>query len=549
MLRLLKDRRLQYLLIVALVLRLVAAFTYLRPTHPDELYQGIELAHLLRTGSGSDVIEILFHLRNLTLSFGFWLVHGLLAGLDTDTPYWRIVGPRCVVAFLDMTILWAVYRKLRENDEPPRWVAVTVLAVFAFASFSVRDAPSSTLEHCSAIFMWLAVGFMARPANPKQLFFAGFCAVMVAVMRYPSALFTVGFFFALFCRYCCDVKIKKGPVKAALLGGVVAFLLGGLADWAIYGRPYESFWMYLQFNVLSGLGAEKFGTSPASVYASMFWNRFGNELAVITLLALPFAAKRFWKDLRAFDAMTWGVIVYGFGHCLPAHKEVRFMIPLSGFCLWYLTMGFTDLWRTKGVVSDWLKQRPRLVFALLLLFVILPNSIRLFIVLRGDFAKVRMTYFNVLAQDWPEDVCALVSSVSFPSAAFPAAPKLVGIQELRQEDVFTKAHLTTVTWQRDPAECFNLEKAVYVIHEKLAPDLKLSRCQPQEDLSLYTKLVSFTSGKVIVWKCSLETLAYETPSVADKRISLKTNFPHLTQLPPLGIDAASLDEFVKVFAE
>ncbi len=55
---------------------------------------------------------------------------------------------------------------------------------------------------------------------------------------------------------------------------LAAALIGGLSDTIVYGRPFESFWNYFQFNMVTGLAPLKHGTGSILVYAAWFDSSF-----------------------------------------------------------------------------------------------------------------------------------------------------------------------------------------------------------------------------------------------------------------------------------
>ena len=137
--------------------------------------------------------------------------------------------------------------------------------------------------------------------------------------------------------------------SAGVLAGLVVF---GAADWHYYGRPWESLWMYLQYNVFTGTSASFFGSQPVSVYAEFFtwrWARYpilapaGIALAIAAGMGYGvygLAVRRFmygFHPVYAFgvialytgSALVVAMLAFGRGH----GAEV---LELGSRELWYL---------------------------------------------------------------------------------------------------------------------------------------------------------------------------------------------------------------------
>jgi hypothetical protein len=107
---------------------------------------------------------------------------------------------------------------------------------------------------------------------------------------------------------------------------LVACMLGAL-DWHSWGRPFHSLRTYLEFNVLSGGAADRFGAEP--------WWFYGPWLLATVVVwvwpALAIASYLWRKGREATNAPSglflWCAALYLFAISLVAHKELRFLYP------------------------------------------------------------------------------------------------------------------------------------------------------------------------------------------------------------------------------
>jgi hypothetical protein len=251
-----------------------------------------------------------------------------------------------MAAALDTFVVWGVYRIFRDEKMSEREIAAGLALVF-LPFFRLTDHVRLNLEHLSTIAFW--AGILAW--QNRQFFWLGFAGIATGAFRYPSVLFSVGAFLAI----APQVRDKKNWVQL-LCGAGVGLVVFGLADWIAYGRPWESFWMYFQYNALTGVSEELFGKQGIQEYLDWFKGRWLDKIIWapwIPLLAWGIFEWLRKEKLRAFQSpLAIGTLVYGIGHLGAGHKEGRFMIPLEPALLCLAWMGLVYAMKSR----PWLKR-------------------------------------------------------------------------------------------------------------------------------------------------------------------------------------------------
>jgi phosphatidylinositol glycan class B len=108
----------------------------------------------------------------------------------------------------------------------------------------------------------------------------------------------------------------------ACLGGLGVALGLGALDWATWGRPFHSFFAYVDFNVLSGQAARQFGASPPGFYLWPFLSGLPLWFWAVVPQGLSAMRRRLALPLPLFCAVAYLAAITA-----TAHKEERFLYP------------------------------------------------------------------------------------------------------------------------------------------------------------------------------------------------------------------------------
>ncbi len=172
-------------------------------------------------------------------------------------------------------------------------------------------------ESLSTAFLVVALEALDRTERPTRAGLVGGLALGLAVVvRYGSAVMVLAALIWL-------VAARRWRVLAftCLAGLGVALGLGAL-DQATWGKPFHSFFAYVDFNVLSGQAARQFGASPPGFYLLPFLEGVPVWVWGAVPLGLLALRRRFALSLPLFCA-----VVYLAAITATAHKEERFLYP------------------------------------------------------------------------------------------------------------------------------------------------------------------------------------------------------------------------------
>jgi phosphatidylinositol glycan class B len=150
---------------------------------------------------------------------------------------------------------------------------------------------------------------------------------------------------------------KRGVLNACLiLAGVVPPILVGTAvDCWGYGGWTIAPWNYFHINIVDHK-ADEFGTSPVWWY---FYLVNEGPLAPITLLWTAAALITWVRHPR--HILTWATLSFFVAHSLVAHKEVRFLFPMTLVATFFFLLAFapSNSESDQPVPLRWLWERRR----------------------------------------------------------------------------------------------------------------------------------------------------------------------------------------------
>ncbi len=186
---------------------------------------------------------------------------------------------------------------------------------------------------------WSGSANQTYPDNGRRfpmaaLFSAGICFGFAFEFRYQIAFAVAGV--VAWIAIVGSENWRRGMAAAAvLLAGVIPPLAIGTAlDCWGYGQWTLAPWNYFQVNILEHK-ADQFGTAPVWYY---FYLMNEGLLAPLTLLWTA-AALITWIR-RPRHMITWATLPFFAVHSLVAHKELRFLFPMTLVGLFMFFLAF-----------------------------------------------------------------------------------------------------------------------------------------------------------------------------------------------------------------
>lgn len=464
-----------YWVCFALFCRWAASLTHSHWFHPDEWYQTLEPANLIAHGFGLHSQEIGLHLRNLTWPTALAGILKLCQYIAPNSIEARYFWVNFTVGILDLGILWGWIQLLESSPFTARLSSKlkgASIALLLLPWYTLYHSVNPRAEHLSEIALWIALGCLANRFWAR----AGFASVAVFGFRYPSVLLSLGIYFWVLLQFFKTRTLTPGTqsdsthllrrFSVGMLLGLVCF---GIADLWIYGRAWESLWMYLQFNVFTGSGALLFGRQGIAPYFDFFawnWGKYPVYIPIGTFLAAG-SLYGLWRGLLAKEAWALCIPFYLIGHLLIGHKEGRFMIPIETLFRWSGFVGLTLFFQSPIRLSPTVRSAIK-VFFILFLFI---NGAYLLHSLRADLGKIQGTYreLGIHLKEVPQTCAVLTrnqtSSLNLPFQERPLllTPPVGSYRASTQErPSYQDMAALSIRWTEDAPDCAGPEKRVLI---------------------------------------------------------------------------------------
>ena len=533
----------------ALFCRLIAAWTHAHWFHLDEWYQTIEPANLIAHGFGLHSQEIGLHLRNLTwplILAGVLKASQILAPNAIDLRFFSV---NALCGMLDLFILWGWIQLLNTSQLvrslPSRYQNWS-LALLLLPWFTIYHSVNPRAEHLSEIALWICLGCMAR----RFWFLAGFFSIAIFGFRYPSILLTAGIFLGVGIQY---LKTKNQTLAFRFsFGAVLGLVLFGATDALIYGRPWESFWMYLQYNLFTGSGTQVFGRQGISPYLDFFiwnWGKYPIYIPIGLALTFGFILGTILGLIR-LEIWAFCIPVYLIGHLLIGHKEGRFMVPIETLTRWIGFIGLAFFFRNLG-----LSVKIRSALQLFFLFFFSINSILLLHALRADLWRLRHSYLEIgdHLKSSSAPVCAILTPLQITSLYLPLqkegiaglSPPVGRLLQENRRPTYSNLKNASLLWIEHAPACNPTDSVM--VNAYSSDDL-----WNQEGCKLKpTGLLKLFPNSLLDWAIHRQLahgLWYECPSkiltsFASQQVVhyLSTGFGKISQLPRMGISPLELE--------
>lgn len=236
-------RYVPHCLAAALLLRLGLGLFSDSITYPDELYQYLEQGHRFAFGYGVTTWEWEYGSRSLLLP-GFvalLLLPFKFTGLDDPAYYVPFV--KAVFCVISLLIPWGLYHHTRHQhgERAGRIALLLGCASFYLIAFAAR----TLMEAVTTCMVALLLGAFGRPFARTTAGALAFGAAigLFAYLRHQY-LPVFGILWLTF-----SLAMPRTWALHSALAGAAAFGAGGLLDWIYWGRPFNSIYITVLFNL------------------------------------------------------------------------------------------------------------------------------------------------------------------------------------------------------------------------------------------------------------------------------------------------------------
>lgn len=539
----------------AITVRILASLTHSHWFHPDEWCQTIEPANMIAHGFGIYSQEIGLHLRNLSWAS---LLAGVLKFSQWIAPNsidFRIFCLNFFCGALDLLIVWGWMQMLdRDPDvaQTSRKAKNWSLALLLLPWFSIYESVNPRSEHLSEIAFWAALGCLSR----NFWVASGFSSMATFAFRYPSGLLSLGLFVAVFL----ESKKRKNfkPFLHHGLGLILGLVLFGLADFWIYGRPWESLWMYLEYNLFSGSATSVFGNQSILAYSELFLWNWSTYSILIPLGAFLLVSSIYGFTVSFKKLQPWALclFIYMVGHSLISHKEGRFMIPIETLTRWSAFVGLVLISKKMGkfqeIGSFKFFTKAKFLTPIAVGISLCANSLFFFHHLRADLWKDPGTYRELSSQlQNNSNICAIlvgnnIHSIHLPFQTHPLKVPTPAIGSYQgNRDGFEKMKQSQIAWFEHSPTCKIEDSVLLQVHTPEDAWFKKEECT-----LLPSGILKFISRKNWDWAMNHNLITgvwYRCPSQlighfkGSKVLEVLTStYGYMEALPSMNITAKEL---------
>lgn len=308
-------------LFIALIVHLICVWFSVGFHHPDEHFQLVEFANYKCGRTPLDKLpwEFPAHMRPGLQPLMVYLFLKPYYSLGFTDPYAFATFLRLISAFMAMFTAWHFHKAIVGQIKDEFYQKLHFLLSFLGWGLVYLHVRFSS-ENWSAIAMAWAL-IMLWKNNKYSFLLFGFLAGLSFVFRFQSIFMIAGAgLWMLFSN-----KNKWREMAVVIFGFLIAFGIGILCEYWLYGQWTFSGWNYVYQNVVENKAA-KFGVEPWYWYFEQIVVQGLAPFSVIMLLSIPLMLVYKPKHI-----LTWMMLLFLLGHIVVAHKEFRFLYPLSFF--------------------------------------------------------------------------------------------------------------------------------------------------------------------------------------------------------------------------
>jgi phosphatidylinositol glycan class B len=327
------DREIRRSLLILAAVTIVTAWFSNTFYFPDEHYQVLEfMGFKLGSTPASELPwEFAARIRPWFQPLVYFLIAKPLQGLGVRDMFTIVFVLRLLTGLFSLGALAAFARAILptiEGQDEKRAFA-RYLPLFGFLPYLFVRTSSETF---SAAFFALGLAVAMGGKTASRLALAGLLCGLAFESRYQTGLMGLG----LFAWLAVMARVRAAGLAAFLGGGLVALLIGAVADHWGYGVWVFPPLGYVDVNLVQGVAAHQFGREPVFAYLYLLPAQI---FFAVTLVLMAGMVAMWLRNAR--HVVTWATLPFVLAHLLIAHKEARFLFPLALLATAFPVLGFS----------------------------------------------------------------------------------------------------------------------------------------------------------------------------------------------------------------
>lgn len=327
------DSVLRRSLLILTAVTIVTAWFSVTFYFPDEHFQVLEFMGLkLGITPASDLPwEYEARIRPWFQPLLYFLIVSPLRAVGVQDMFTLVFLLRLLTGLFSLAALALFARAVLDTieGEAEKRAFARYLPFFGFLPYLFVRTSSETL---SAAFFALGLAVALRGKSARLLALSGLLCGLAFEARYQTAMLGLG----LVAWLAIIARVRFPALPSFVGGGVIALVLGALADRWGYGAWVFPPWNYFHVNIVQGVAATQFGREPVFAYlyllpAQLFF--------AITLVLMAGMIAMWLRNPR--HPLTWTTLPFVLLHVMVAHKEARFLFPLAIVATAFPVLGFS----------------------------------------------------------------------------------------------------------------------------------------------------------------------------------------------------------------
>ncbi|MCD4793336.1 MAG: hypothetical protein K8R54_08900 [Bacteroidales bacterium] len=326
----------------ALIIFILTAYFSIGHHHSDEYFQILEFAQYKLGHINANELPWEFH-EKMRPSFQPWLACAAIKSLN----FIKVSNPFTIITIIRIfsaLFLWFVISKLnkiicKKYFPDRRWSSLFCISSF-FLWFVPYISVRFSSENYAQVFLLLSLCFLMKEHKSyRSLLSIGVFLALSVLFRYQMGIAVVGIFFWIIFK----TKIPFSKLIFSIISFALIIVVGVYLDYLFYNEFVLTSFNYLKLNLIEGKASD-FGTSPWWYYIVVFLGVAGPPISIVLLASFLIGTKKLRNDLS-----VWIIIPFILVHFILAHKEMRFLFPISYLFIFISIYGLKEYFKNRKI--------------------------------------------------------------------------------------------------------------------------------------------------------------------------------------------------------